>query len=258
MRVRIQPYSIASRSARALSMALGILRLRKPSRSRFRAREGDLIINWGDSSTVNITQNYVNHPLAVLAASSKLNSMVVFAAKDVNHPAYTTFKAAATGWLDEGEKVVCRHLLRANSGRGIELHIPGESTGLPDCPLYTKYIDKDAEYRVHVWGDKAFDFQEKKRRNGCRETANPYIRNHANDWVFTRNDLVAPLSVSKEAIKAVRALGLDFGAVDVGYAKETDTATVYEVNTAPGITGTTLERYIEQIKSTIEERNQRS
>jgi glutathione synthase/RimK-type ligase-like ATP-grasp enzyme len=46
---------------------------------------------------------------------------------------------------------------------------------------------------------------------------------------------------------AVAALGLDFGAVDIGWNRSTRRATVYEVNTAPYVEGTTAKMYAEAI-----------
>jgi glutathione synthase/RimK-type ligase-like ATP-grasp enzyme len=43
------------------------------------------------------------------------------------------------------------------------------------------------------------------------------------------------------AVAAVNTLGLDFGAVDI--AECGDHAVVFEVNTAPGIDGTTVSKY---------------
>jgi glutathione synthase/RimK-type ligase-like ATP-grasp enzyme len=45
---------------------------------------------------------------------------------------------------------------------------------------------------------------------------------------------------------AVQALGLDFGAADVGF--NNNKASVYEVNTACGLMGKTLEAYAEAIR----------
>jgi glutathione synthase/RimK-type ligase-like ATP-grasp enzyme len=39
-------------------------------------------------------------------------------------------------------------------------------------------------------------------------------------------------------------LGLDFGAVDIGHRIIDNKVFVFEVNTAPGIEGTTLQRYV--------------
>ena len=46
---------------------------------------------------------------------------------------------------------------------------------------------------------------------------------------------------------AIKALGLDFGAVDIIYNEAEDQHYVLEVNTAPGLEGTTLQKYTEAI-----------
>ena len=50
------------------------------------------------------------------------------------------------------------------------------------------------------------------------------------------------------ATNAIDAIGLDFGAVDVGYDEKTNTCVVYEINTAPGIEGSTVDWYAERFK----------
>ena len=48
------------------------------------------------------------------------------------------------------------------------------------------------------------------------------------------------------AVNAVKALGLDFGAVDIIYNEKENQYYVLEVNTAPGLEGTTLIKYAER------------
>jgi glutathione synthase/RimK-type ligase-like ATP-grasp enzyme len=63
--------------------------------------------------------------------------------------------------------------------------------------------------------------------------------------------------VKKESIKAVKALGLDFGAVDIATIKGTDgqECCIYEVNTACGMQGTTLEKYTQAIRGYLDGRD---
>ena len=49
-------------------------------------------------------------------------------------------------------------------------------------------------------------------------------------------------TLKEAAVKAVNSLGLDFGAVDICEDEEGNPY-VFEVNTAPGIEGTTVEKY---------------
>jgi hypothetical protein len=132
-------------------------------------------------------------------------------------------------------------------GRGIVLCNGADQ--LPAAPLYTKYVKKKREFRVHILarpgpGDDAFDvlhLQQKKRRSGVE--VNNQIRSWDNGWVFCVRNVAPPECVASAAKAAVAALGLHFGAVDVGYNERAGTACVYEVNTAPSLIGATLDVY---------------
>ena len=142
--------------------------------------------------------------------------------------------------------MVCRTTLSGHSGQGIVIASSPEE--LVDAPLYTQFIEKDKEYRVHVFNGVIIDFQQKKRRRG--EEQNDDIRNHANGWVYARSDVVLPEDVETNAIRATLSLGLDFGAVDICTDLDGN-AIVFEVNTAPGIFNTTLDKYVEAIKELL-------
>jgi hypothetical protein len=60
--------------------------------------------------------------------------------------------------------------------------------------------------------------------------------------VFARTDIMDSPEVRELAARAVSALGLDFGAVDIAYCE--GLPYVLEVNTAPGLHGTTLVKYV--------------
>ena len=140
--------------------------------------------------------------------------------------------------------MVVRKLLRASKGRGIILAGREETVPIVPAPLYTKYVKKQDEYRVHVVRGVIIDVQHKrKRKERNNEDVDYQIRNCRNGWVFCRGGVDAPECVRSASIAAVTALGLDFGGVDVGYNAHHGTACVYEVNTAPGIEGTTLQKY---------------
>jgi len=138
--------------------------------------------------------------------------------------------------------VVCRTLTKASEGRGIV--ISDSENPLVNAPLYVKYVKKQEEYRVHVLGDRAFDIQRKMRSHEVPdESVNWQVRNHANGFVFGRENVSLPADATRLAVDAVGALGLDFGAVDLIYNQHSDTYYVLEVNTAPGLVGTTLDNY---------------
>jgi glutathione synthase/RimK-type ligase-like ATP-grasp enzyme len=184
----------------------------------------------------------LNPPAVVAACNSKLDAFrLLAAAGNVRIPRFTTSPIEASGW---GTKVVERELLRANSGRGIRLT---ESEDVRDnVPLYVEYIKKRSEYRVHVWNGEVIDVQQKRVRTGS-EGNNFQIRSHDNGWVFCRDSIVEPSGLRDNAVNAVAALNLNFGAVDVIHNHHANLCYVLEVNTAPGVEGATAIRYCDAI-----------
>ena len=85
----------------------------------------------------------------------------------------------------------------------------------------------------------------KRKRNGA--LGGTGIRNHANGWVYARAEIAPPEELLSSAAKAVKLLGLDFGAVDIGHRVIDNKFFVFEVNTAPGLEGTTLDKYSKAI-----------
>ena len=251
-RVAIAPYKRGSKSARllkkGLSEALGRdvlfitperVGLCKPSR---------VIINWGSSGVSDTKATVINPASAVSVASNKLTTLSMLQLYNIPHPEYTTDKDKATGWIEQGFKVVCRTLLTAHSGQGIV--VAGSLDELVDAPLYTKYIRKQKEFRIHVFSSKILDIQE-KRRSSSVDDHHPYIRNHANGYVFCRGDINEPYDLRGVAVSAVDALGLDFGAVDVIWNEAQDKCYVLEVNTACGLEGSTVNKYVNAIKEVV-------
>ena len=241
--MKIYPYSGASESAKVLANSLGIKRLK---------REGgavavDILINWG-CSAINrevVYEAIINHPAAVKKAANKLET---FRSLDgtVPLPDWTESFEEASGWLAEGYTVVARTELNGHSGQGIVLadHIDQ----LPLAKLYTKYVNKDQEYRVHVFrGEVIFEQRKARKKDVPDDQVNWKIRNHGNGFIFAHRDVFIAPDGKEAAVQAVEKLGLDFGAVDLMLGKN-GLFYVLEVNTACGLEGTTLERYTEAFR----------
>lgn len=254
----IYPYKAGSASAKALAIELGAKRI-KLEGSAFKGRADKTVINWGrsDLSAEALKCNVINHPDAVAIASNKLkffqavenyNLNNAELGSDVNIPEFTTSYSTAEDWVDDGKLVVERHKLTGNSGEGINLVASDWELGSP--PLYVMYIPKKQEYRIHVAGGEAVDIQRKARRHDIPDDRiNWKIRNHDNGFIFQRNDVECPESVIEQAVLACKAVKLDFGAVDIIYNERQAKAYVLEINTAPGLTGSTLEGYVERFKN---------
>lgn len=245
MRRIIQPYVQNSKSAKALASALTLKRVRLNG-TQFQPRQGDVVLNWGSSKQLFADEFYFNKPSQVSVSTNKLSCLNLLARHDVPVPAYTNDRRYV-GDLMEAGPVYCRTLLRANSGRGIVVATQGSE--VVDAPFYTAFFDKDYEVRVHIFKGNAFDFQQKRKRSGS-DNDNRFVFNHGNDRVFCRNNFNIPSHLREKAedvgVKAVTALGLDFGAVDIG-VKDSGEVVVFEVNTAPGLTGTTLTNYANKL-----------
>ena len=252
---------MSSASAIALANALGIKRIRQ--NGSYRWRPGKKIINWGNNHLANWMLNVPvmgamwNNPIFIQLASDKKLTFEKLALANLPIPNYTNLIAAAENWLYNPPKypglkhaVLSRTLTRANSGRGIVIATKPEE--LVPAPLYTRYVPKQDEYRVHVFRELGvIDVQQKRRDTSVAgEDRDPYIRNHDAGWVFCRDNLLVPQVVLNAATDAVMALGLDFGAVDIGF-HNTIGPCIYEVNTAPGLEGQTLVKYAEAFNQLI-------
>lgn len=242
----VYPYKKGSKSAKALAHTLGAKRI-KLQNSRFKPRDWKTVVNWGSSSC---PYDCLNMPGPVKIASDKLGTFWHLKEAGVSTPDWTTSREIASIWLKEGHTVVCRHTLVGSSGQGIEL-VSGPENELPEAPLYTKYTKKKDEYRVHVFDGRVIDVQRKMRKSDVPDSEVDWkIRNLAGGFIFGREGVDPDDSVLEESSRAVPSLGLLFGAVDVGYHQETG-AKVYEVNTAPGLAGSTVDSYAEAIRTYI-------
>lgn len=244
-RFRVYAYKQGSRSARALADALGG-RVLKLEGSRFRPRRDDMIINWGNSQRLPMTDTPLNNPIAVGHAANKLSAFQLLQRGEVSIPDFWTNPDDIPA---DRFPIVCRTVLNGHSGAGIV--IADNPAALVRAPLYTAYVRKQDEFRVHVVAGRVVAVQRKALREG---TENPdfRVRNLANGFIFARQGVEAPPAVLEQSILAVAALGLDFGAVDVLWNVFRQTAYVLEVNTAPGLSGATIINYRDAFLSLIQ------
>ncbi len=241
----LYPYKPGSASGRALAQALGIRRISHRN-STFRGNPRKTIINWGASRLPEEVGKcrVINTAEAVNRASDKLK---FFQNAECRKPEWFTEAETASHYgIENNVTIVARTVLNGHSGEGIVLVEPGDY--VPYASLYTAYVPKKQEYRVHVFRGQVIDVQRKaRRRDVADDDVNWKIRNNANGFVFARNgDALGdvPADVLQQASDAVASLGLDFGAADVVYNERSSLAYVLEVNTAPGLEGTTLTNYV--------------
>jgi hypothetical protein len=109
--------------------------------------------------------------------------------------------------------------------------------------LFTKYVKRAEEYRVFATRTGVILVYRKGLVRDIPEESRQFlVRTHATGWNFCAVQLSdVPQEVLDVAVRSVCALGLHFGAVDIGWNQHHRTASVFEVNTAPGIQGSTVQ-----------------
>lgn len=241
-----------SEGGKALAGALGIKRL-KHEGSKFKGGGHKTVINWGSSKLPDEVMkcSVVNKPNSVALCTDKLKFFDWVNDNDdgnytrVITPDWTTDPEQVLKWVADGHVVCARTILNGHSAQGLVLIEKPED--FVKAPLYTLYVPKKHEFRVHVVAGKMIDVQRKAKKNDA-EKVDWRIRNLANGFIYAREGFEVPDVVRQQALAAVLAVGLDFGAVDIIWNEKHDKAYVLEINTAPGLMSTTLELYAEAFK----------
>lgn len=199
----------------------------------------------------------INHPTAVANVSNKLRFFNqvrdFFGAHHYTDyvPLYFTNPLEVHSILSSTTHptIVARQSLNGHSGAGIVL-LEGEDQHSFTAPLYTVYIPKLHEFRVHIMDGEVIDMQKKSIiANVDRSEINWKIRSFNNGFIFTRDNLnnISERILNNAKQKALdvwSAFNLHYGAVDVIYSSQTRQNYVLEINSAPGLVGTTLDRYV--------------
>lgn len=124
--------------------------------------------------------------------------------------------------------------------------------------IFEKYYSYSREYRLHVSEDGCFY----TCRKMLKSDAPPEVRWFRNDqhcvWILEENEAFDRptnwTAIVNECVKALQAVGLDFGAVDLrvqsstknnGRPRENPSFIVVEINSAPSFGGVTEEKYLE-------------
>lgn len=223
--IAVEP--VGSKFAKALQQGLGaicnnVIYRVSPTRAEQVKRKG--------RSCFQITQRGLN----------KIEQLRIFRDAEIACPGFALSIEEARNL--NAKTLFARTLINSTNGRGI-VEFERCDAHYPNAPLYTEYIPKKAEYRVHVFGEEVIDTQQKKKKRGFEGERDTRIRNVNNGYVYTRGNIVIPEGMHELAIKAVRALNYSYGAVDVIYNEKQNKCYVLEVNSRPGLMGTTKENY---------------
>ena len=233
----ILSYKATSKSAKYLTQHLE----GRMITARETIRPDECIINWGGGqfSSRDWKAEWLNHPTNIANAVEKLTAFQLFSGADVPHPAWTFHISVAKRWLEDGHVVLARRTQSGMMGQGISL-LNNPRQEIPSAEFYSKHVQHDEEYRVHVFNGMLVNIGKKV---ALRPNANMMVRNaDEREWDFQHVE-TAPHEVLTVGISAVMALGLNFGAADVGFRRRDSKSYVFEVNSAPGVGHNTITRY---------------
>lgn len=174
----------------------------------------------------------------------KIRQLEAFARNGVHCPPFATTIEGAKQFTSK--TIFARTLINSTNGRGI-LEFGRDDVQYPIAPLYTAYIPKKKEYRLHVFGNEVIDIQEKRKKRGFENDRDTRVRNLHNGYVYCRDGIYDQTGVKELAVSAVRACGYSYGAVDIIYNEKLDKCFVLEVNSRPGLMGTTLDKYTDAL-----------
>lgn len=247
-KVFLYRHNPASQGAKILARTLGI-KMIKPDNTAFKPAEDKAVINWGCGRPLPFDTReltVINQPERVANATNKLRFFEICReARSIEIPRFTRRRVEAEDLLRDCGALFLRTKLQGSCGEGIVEILSDDDLQRENREgLFVEYIKKKFEFRIHVGDGKVIDRQQKKKRNDVDlEDINWRIRSHANGFVFARSDISVPKCVDEQALAAMEVIGLDFGAVDVIYNQHHKKAYVLEINTAPGLEGSTVLSY---------------
>lgn len=195
-------------------------------------------INWGRNDTINAKLNP-----DISKTTNKRIMRTLFHDNEVPMPKLYTFEEAYNQAL-RGNKIVGRPD-KHTKGRGFWL-VDSEKKFTKalrgtrkkrGATHFMEYVEAPREYRVHIFMGKSIRISEKSFGESGATAQGLYI---------TRKPQHEVKHVRKAAKQAVKAVGLDFGAVDI-LADDTQ-CWVTEVNSAPGLGGSLPRLYAEMFK----------
>lgn len=170
--------------------------------------------------------------------------------------------------LDELPFPIISKSLNGSRGRGNKKHdslnelktwLEGKSDKLNNY-IFEKYYSYNREYRLHVSKNGCFYSCRKVLKNDAPEEVRWYRNNDHCNWLMESNaSFDKPVNwdaIVAECVKALNAVGLDFGAVDLrvqsaktkkGGARSNPDFIIVEINSAPSFGEVTAEKYYEEL-----------
>lgn len=216
---------ILTYSGRSAPSALKIAEASDGFITPMRGNEGD--VNWGRATANTELNPNIN------TATNKRIMRELFQEQEVPSPQLCATELVARDWVMKGKTLIGRPDYHSR-GRGYwfirtteDLTKALRGTRRKKAAThFMEFVEAEHEVRVHIFKGKSIRISEKS-----------FFTNDRGERDYTTIKPTVNVKYARRAAKkAVEALGLDFGAVDV-LVKSDGTPYVLEVNAAPGLGG---------------------
>lgn len=173
--------------------------------------------------------------------------------------------------------IISKHIKGSRGKGNIKHNTPEEfqtwlesKTNL-DNYIFEKYYNYNREYRLHVSENGCFYTCRKMLKNDAPQEVRWYRNDDYCNWILEDNELFdKPVNwdeIVEESVKALKAVGLDFGAIDLriqsakdsdGNLRENPKFIIVEINSAPSLGNKTAEKYIEELPKLLKNKYKRT
>lgn len=201
----------------------------------------ECLIRWGSTLQVEEPDKTLNRQKSVATASDKLRTLEILADKGISVPQVVRLVPnIKLPWVGLARS-------RTHSG-GNDIYLCLQNQDIAEAvnrnlDYLVQYIPTVQEFRYHIFKNRSIKVSEKVLTN--RKRIKPFIRNLSTGYTFRVPDKVHK-EARKMAKRAVSALELDFGAVDVVISDD-NRPFVLEVNTGPGLIPSGIKKYATKI-----------
>lgn len=226
--------SIAGKTGRIIGAEMGIPVYKK----RDFVPELENVIRWGSTRTLTISGIELNKAEAITRASNKAECRRFLFEKGIPVPKAT-----------ESDFPIIGRTAKHSQGRGfffIENEAQLERAKVNGAVYFSQFYPKTEEYRVHVAGGRCILMSVKEGDKSAliwNKRKSGFTFRHLRRSVWLEDEDLR--NVVRTAKRTVKALGLDFGAVDVMYGAGEGFApfVVSEVNTSPALSPLAVSKY---------------
>lgn len=226
------------RLARELRVSVLLLPEERPVYRRFNQ---ELWINWGCVRLPDYLKAGEDDQKRILNysisnAASKVRAFELLGEAGIQIPRWSKTLKELINKVKPDQHILARRD-GLSKGKGIRVISPeARLNAVYEPDFFVERLSCKREFRCHVWSDRVICLQAKVVPPGCQN----FIHNYENGCHYTTQMLDRWISgdlrsqIEVISIQTSRALGLDFGAVDLLLTKK-DRLYVLEVNTAPGL-----------------------